>query len=96
MLTTNDLYEKLGLAFDFGELVKFELSRGLELRTNEMYVKRGIVGNSQNPNSHRTIVGTIANYRPLKPGDLEIECITDDGKEVSLRLSQCKNLRILE
>ena len=95
MLTTTDLYERPGYGIDVGDKVRFELSRGLELRTSEEFKSR-IVERSQNPNSNRTVTGTITNYKPWKPGDLEIEGVMSDGYKFRLKLNQCYDLRVLE
>lgn len=44
---------------------------------------------------NETITGTIMDYTPCERNDLEIELIRNDGYEISLKLSQCKDLRIL-
>nr|MBI4156569.1 hypothetical protein [Candidatus Woesearchaeota archaeon] len=95
MLTTYDLYERPGYGIDVGDKVRFELLRGLELRTHEEFKSR-IVARSQNPNSNRTVTGTIKDYKPWKPSDLEIEGTMSDGYQFRLRLNQCRDLRILE
>jgi len=95
MLTTADLYERPGYAFDIGDRVRFFLLRGLELITNENFKARS-VSVSQNPNSNRRVTGTVTRYVPYKPGDLEIECSMFDDYSLSLRLNQCRNLKILE
>lgn len=95
MLTTTDLYTRPGYGVEVGNTVKFELLRGLELRTNEEFRLR-IVERSQNPNSRRRLIGTITNYNPWKPGDLEIEGVMSDGYIFRLKLNQCHDLRVLE
>ena len=95
MLTTTDLYTRRGYGIDVGDMIRFELLRGLELRTSEEF-KSLIVERSQNPNSNRTVTGTITNYKPWKPGDLEIEGIMSNGYSFMLRLNQCRDLRVLE
>lgn len=99
-LTTYDLHKRPGYAFDIHDMVKFNLLRGYELKMHELYDnsgKRGIVEKSKNKNSNQTIIGTITNYKPWvsKLGDLEIELIREDGCEILLKLSQCKDLKIL-
>lgn len=97
-LTTYDLYKRPGYAFEVNDLVKFKLLRGYELI---MYgvgyesSKRGIVEKSKNKNLNKTITGTIIDYEPGKLSDLEIELIRRDGCEIKLKLSQCKNLKIM-
>lgn len=97
MLTSTDLYTRPGYGIDIGDVVKFELSRGLELRTVEEFKSR-IVEKSQNPNSNRRVTGIITNYNPCNVihGDLEIEGTMADGYTFRLRLNQCRDLRILE
>lgn len=95
MLTTTDLYTRPGYGIDVGDTVRFELLRGLELRTSEEFKSR-IVEQSQNPNSNRRVTGTITNYKPWKPEDLEIEGMMSDGYAFRLRLNQCRDLRVLE
>jgi len=95
MLTTEDLYYRPGYGIDVGDVVKFILLRGLELRTFEPFKSRH-VEKSSNRNVNRRVTGTIKNYRPTKPGDLDIEGVTGDEYSFRLRLNQCRDLRILE
>ena len=96
MLTTEDLYTRLGYEIDVGDRVRFKLMRGLELKTPiEPFVTKG-VKKSSNRNANRTFIGTITNYQPTKPGDLDIEGKMEDGYSFRLRLNQCRDLQILE
>ena len=97
MLTTTDLYQRPGYGIDFEDLVRFRLCRGLEAEVSKIFqpLKIKVIQKSQNPNSNRSITGTIRNYRPTKPGDLDIEGVTEDGYIFNLRLNQCRDLKIL-
>lgn len=95
MLKTYDLYKRPGYQFDVNDLVKFKLSKEYKLRTHQGDFKIGIVEKSNNKNSNQVITGTIRDYTPCERNDLEIELIRNDGYEISLKLSQCEDLRIL-
>ncbi len=95
MLTTYNLYKKQGYQFEINDLVKFKLSKEYKLRTYQGDFKIGIVEKSSNKNSSQVITGAIMDYTPCERNDLEIELIRNDGYEISLKLSQCEDLRIL-
>ena len=97
MLITYDLYKKPGYAFEINDLVKFKLLKGYQLKTSILYndYRRGIIKKSKNKNLNQTITGMIVSYKPDKLSDLEIELIRNDGCEIILKLSQCKDLEIL-
>jgi len=94
MLTTTDLYTRPGYGIDVGYKVRFILLRGLELKTNRKLKTRSIE-ESKNPNSNYSVTGIITNYRPGKPGDLEIEGTMNEGYTFRLKLNQCRDLRRL-
>ncbi len=97
MLDVKDLYNEPSYAFDYGDRVKFFLSRGLELVTYDEPFKSRQVRKSSNRNSNRSFVGEITRYGQATPnGDLDIWGLMDDGYEFRLRLHQCRELRILD
>ena len=50
----------------------------------------------QEKNSNETIIGTVVDYYIIsKLKDLEIKLIREDRCEIKLKLSQCKDLKIL-
>lgn len=97
-LRTRDLYEKPGYGFDFGDLVRFNLCRGLVVKVAEAFrpLKFKYVGKSDNPDANRSITGKIEGYKPHLGGDLEIAGTTKDGYTFSLKLSQCRDLKVIE
>lgn len=96
MLKTYDLYKRPGYRFEINDLVEFKLSEDYKLKRFYGYSKRGRVEKSKNKNPNQTITGRIINYKPEKLRDLEIELIINNGHEISLKLSQCEDLKILE
>ena len=101
MLTTYDLYKRPGYSFEIDDLVKFKLLRRYRLNIFYDDSKRGVVKKSNtlkginNKNLNQTITGTVINYKPNKISDLEIELIGEEGCEIILKLSQCKDLEII-
>jgi len=99
MLTTRDLYERHGYCIDVGDRVRFKLLRGWGLRTTdeEYWVssESKIVQKLKNPNSNRTVTGTIVHYQPWGIDDLEIDVKMRDGYVAILKLHQCHDLRVL-
>ena len=97
MLTTYDLYKRPEYNFKLNDLVEFKLLKGYKLRmhhTPEIY-KRGVIEKSYNKNSNEKITGTIVDYNISKLRDLEIKLIREDRCEIKLKLSQCKDLKII-
>ncbi|MBS3083500.1 hypothetical protein J4423_01715 [Candidatus Pacearchaeota archaeon] len=95
MLTTLDLYQRVGYGIDFGDRVRFVLRRGYELKVSPEY-GAGMVQKSSMPNTNRTVVSRIQGLRPQQPGELEIDCTLDDGTPVWLKITHCRSLKILE
>ncbi len=91
MLTTKNLYEKPGMAIDIGDKVIFELEKGLSIFTNEESRLKTI--NRLFQYLDQSVTATITSYQPRLGQDLEIEAQTDDGYNLKLNLSQCRNIR---
>ncbi|KHO55034.1 MAG: hypothetical protein QT10_C0007G0020 [archaeon GW2011_AR19] len=98
MLTTYDLYKRPEYHFELNDLVEFKLLKGYKLRihhTPKIY-KRGVIAKAYNKNSNEKIIGTVVDYYPIsKLKDLEIKLIREDRCEIKLKLSQCKDLKII-
>lgn len=96
MLTTQDLYTRPGYGIEVGDVVEFQLTRGLEFITyNNHNFKRIIVEKSSSHKPVKSLTGTITSYKPLQPGQLEIEGQTNEGYEFTLKITDCKDLTIL-
>ncbi|MBI2056828.1 hypothetical protein HYT91_01085 [Candidatus Pacearchaeota archaeon] len=97
MLTTYDLYKRQEYNFKLNDLVEFKLLKGYKLRMHHTpnNYKKGIIAKSNNKNPDKKVTGTIVDYNLSKLRDLEIKLIREDRCEIKLKLSQCKDLKIL-
>ena len=93
-MNTEELYEKFNVYFDVGDKVIFILKRGYKIEDNGRNFPRTLYKSADERHLEKVRV-KILDYRPSVPGNLDIDCESEDGIGIRIKLSQCANLELL-
>lgn len=82
--------------FDEQDRIIVNLKRGLVARVGRVdQSSKFVYSGKSERRSEKWITFDVINYRPKQLGELEIDGRTLDGYEITISLSQCRNLTVL-